>query len=56
MANQLYMEVECPRCGNKQVIFTASSTRVVCEQCGEPLVEPTGGKVKILGKTSKTLS
>ncbi len=45
-----FVEVECPKCGNKQVVFSNAATLVKCHNCGETLVVPTGGKAKILGK------
>ncbi len=51
-----FVEVECPKCGNKQVVFSNSATVVKCSNCGETLVIPTGGKAKILGKVVKVLS
>ena len=44
-----FMLVVCPRCGNKQVVFSHATFPARCLSCGEKLVEPTGGKAKILG-------
>ena len=51
-----FLEVECPKCGNKQIVFSNSATVVKCSNCGETLVIPQSGKAKILGKIVKVLS
>ena len=42
-----FYEVECPKCGNRQMVFSHAATLVKCFSCGEVLVEPRGGKAKI---------
>lgn len=42
-----FVRVVCTRCGNSQVLFGKSSTRVKCEKCNKLLVEPKGGKTRI---------
>lgn len=44
-----FVKVECEGCGNKQTVYTHSTTRVRCAVCGKTLAIPTGGKAKILG-------
>lgn len=51
-----FIEVECPKCGNKQIVFSNSATVVKCKNCGETLVVPQSGKAKILGKIVRVLS
>jgi small subunit ribosomal protein S27e len=50
-----FLLVRCPKCGNEQVVFSHATYRARCLICGEPLVEPTGGKAKILGQVVKVL-
>jgi small subunit ribosomal protein S27e len=45
-----FIEVECPKCSNTQIIFSHSSRIVKCHICGETLAEPTGGKAIIKGE------
>jgi small subunit ribosomal protein S27e len=44
-----FLRVRCISCESEQIIFSHSSTHVVCQTCGETLAEPTGGKAKIHG-------
>ena len=46
--------VECPNCGNVQVVFSHASRVVKCRVCWSVLAEPTGGKAEIHGKIIKT--
>ncbi len=50
-----FVEVECPNCKNKQVVFSNSASVVKCEKCQQVLVEPKGGKAKIAGKVVAVL-
>ncbi len=43
-----FYEVECPKCGNTQIIFSHAATVVKCFSCGEVLARPRGGKAEIL--------
>ena len=45
-----FLRVKCPKCGNKQLIFSNTVNKVTCNVCGETLAEPTGGKAKIKGE------
>ncbi|NPA85829.1 MAG: 30S ribosomal protein S27e [bacterium] len=45
-----FLEVECPDCKTVVRTYERASTYVKCPKCGRLLVEPTGGKVKILGR------
>jgi small subunit ribosomal protein S27e len=42
-----FVRVRCVRCGNEQVIFGKSSTRVKCGKCNKLLVRVGGGRVRI---------
>ena len=48
-----YLLIQCPNCGNEQITFSHSSLKVKCLVCDNILVEPKGGKAKILGKIIK---
>ncbi len=50
-----FIEVECPNCKNKQVVFSNSAVEVKCEKCQTVLVQPKGGKSKIIGKVISVL-
>jgi small subunit ribosomal protein S27e len=45
-----FVQVECPDCSNRQIIFIKCATRVSCQACGSTLAVPSGGKGKIKGK------
>ena len=49
-----FLKVECRKCGKKYIVFDKSATRIECE-CGEEIVEPTGGYARIKGKILKEL-
>ncbi|MBS3099565.1 30S ribosomal protein S27e [Candidatus Pacearchaeota archaeon] len=42
-----FVEVRCVRCGNKQIVFGKSSTKVKCARCNKLLIKVSGGKVVI---------
>ncbi len=48
MPKSYFMCVECPQCSSKQIVFSHATTRVKCLVCGKQLLEPTGGKAKLL--------
>ncbi len=48
-----FLLVVCPKCGHRQVVFSHSTFKAKCLNCGEQLVEPTGGKARILGKIER---
>ncbi|MCE4606721.1 MAG: 30S ribosomal protein S27e [Desulfurococcales archaeon] len=50
-----FVQVVCPNCGYKQIIFDHATFPVRCLSCGEQLVVPTGGKAKILGIVERVL-
>ncbi len=51
-----FVKVQCPDCGNVQIIFDHATFPARCLVCGKQLVRPTGGKAEILGKIIKVLS
>jgi len=50
-----FVRVRCPDCGNEQVVFDRATFPARCLVCGRQLVEPTGGKAKILGEVIRIL-
>lgn len=51
-----FLEVKCPKCGNVQIVFSHATTIVRCRICGELLTEPGGGKARVLGEVTRTLT
>jgi small subunit ribosomal protein S27e len=45
-----FIRVECPDCGNEQIVFERASTVVSCAVCGSTLAEPTSGKASLSGE------
>jgi small subunit ribosomal protein S27e len=50
-----FLLVKCTVCGNEQVVFSHATFPARCLVCGNPLVEPTGGKAKIVGQLVRVL-
>ncbi|WP_054842480.1 30S ribosomal protein S27e [Vulcanisaeta distributa] len=46
-----FLRVRCNNCGNEQVVFDRPAMVVRCLVCGNVLIEPTGGKGRIVGAT-----
>ncbi len=55
MPRSKFLIVRCPDCENEQIVFSHSSFPARCLVCGRVLVEPTGGKAKILGTIVREL-
>ncbi len=55
MPKSRFVKVKCPSCGNEQIVFDHATFPARCLVCGTVLVEPTGGKAKILGDIVKIL-
>ncbi len=51
-----FILVQCPHCGNEQIIFDHAKIKVRCLVCGKILAEPTGGKAKIYAKIRQVLT
>ncbi len=49
-----FLRIEC-ECGERYLVFSNSTTKVVCSKCGKVLVEPTGGRAKINGRILEVL-
>ena len=50
-----FIRVKCPDCGNEQIIFEATTSKVKCNICSAMLAEPKGGKAKIIGEIVEAL-
>ena len=50
-----FHRVECPDCGNEQVVFGRAATVVTCAVCGSTLATPTGGKAEFSGEVVETV-
>jgi len=42
-----YLRIICPRCKNKQIIYSRATLRIKCDLCNRLLIQPTGGKTKV---------
>ena len=49
-----FLKVECKGCGNTQVIFDRTSSKVKCLVCDAVLADPTGGKADVKVPISRT--
>ena len=50
-----YRRVKCNDCGNEQVLFLRTATRIPCAVCGAALAEPTGGLAIVKGEVVGTV-
>lgn len=50
-----FLKVKCVDCDNEPVVFGSASTHVKCVVCGRALVEPKGGRAKILAPILEVL-
>jgi len=50
-----FLRVRCSNCQSEKIIFSHASRVIRCDNCGEILAEPTGGKAKIYGEIIKEL-
>ncbi len=50
-----FLRVRCRNCQSEKIIFSHASRVIKCDNCGEILAEPTGGKAKIHGEIIKEL-
>jgi small subunit ribosomal protein S27e len=42
-----FLKVRCTDCGNEQVLFDSTNSKVSCTVCGSTLAVPRGGKADI---------
>lgn len=50
-----FMSVQCPKCGEKAVVFSHTTIDVNCKKCGEPIAQRSASKATIFGKVLGTL-
>jgi small subunit ribosomal protein S27e len=50
-----FLSVQCPKCGEKAVVFSHTTADIVCKSCGEMLAQKSGSKALILGKILSAL-
>ncbi|MHA1896769.1 MAG: 30S ribosomal protein S27e [Promethearchaeota archaeon] len=51
-----FLKIQCLNCASTQIVFGCASTEVRCHSCQKVLIQPTGGKARILTKISEVLS
>lgn len=47
-----FVTVECPDCGNEQIVYNRAASVVNCAVCGSTLARPTGGKADLAGEVT----
>jgi len=50
-----FFRVACPGCEHEQVVYGKAATVVECDECGETLATPTGGKAAFTGDVVETV-
>ena len=50
-----FLSVQCPKCGEKAIVFSHTTSDIACKSCGEKLVEKSGSKASILGTVLSAL-
>ncbi|MGC8982305.1 MAG: 30S ribosomal protein S27e [Desulfurococcaceae archaeon] len=48
MPKSRFYKVVCKNCGAENIVFSHATYRARCKVCGIQIVEPTGGKAKII--------
>lgn len=48
-----FFKVKCTKCKNEQTTYSHASMQVKCLVCGAPIIEPAGGKAKVLMQTTE---
>ncbi|MCP4762801.1 MAG: 30S ribosomal protein S27e [archaeon] len=51
-----FLKIVCLNCGSTQNVFGCASMEVKCHTCQKVIVQPTGGKARILTKISDVLT
>jgi len=52
--NSKFLKINCKECEKENIVYSHASTPVTCKSCGNVIAEPTGSKVRIIGKISGT--
>ena len=50
-----FVKVKCPDCGNEQIVFRKTATKVTCHVCNSVLVVPKGGVGEIKGEVTEVV-
>ena len=50
-----FLSVQCEKCGEKTIVFSHTTTNIICKSCGELLAEKSGSLAIIFGKTLSAL-
>jgi small subunit ribosomal protein S27e len=50
-----FLSVQCPKCGEKAVVYSHTTADISCKSCGEKLAEKSGSKALILGNVLSAL-
>lgn len=50
-----FHRLDCPDCGNEQVVFEKVASTVSCAVCGHTLAHPTGGKAEFEADVLETV-
>ncbi|EAL51510.2 ribosomal protein s27, putative [Entamoeba histolytica HM-1:IMSS-B] len=45
--NSYFLEIKCPKCSATTTTFSHAHRQILCQKCGQPLGQPTGGKLKL---------
>ena len=53
--NSAYLNIECSKCQEKNIIYSHTTSNIYCKSCNELLAERSGGKAKINGNLLNTL-
>lgn len=51
-----FLKIVCLNCGSTQIVFGCASMEVKCNTCQKTIIQPTGGKARILTKISDVLT
>ena len=50
-----FLLVQCPNCGNEQIVFSCTTTDSACKVCGTKLAEKSGGRARLSGVVLRRL-
>ena len=50
-----FLSIQCPKCNEKAIVFSHTTSDIACKSCGEILAEKSGSKAAILGKVLSAL-
>lgn len=50
-----FIQIECPECGNEQIVFNRPAQDINCAECDAVLVRATGGIGALEGEVIETV-